>query len=50
MIIIEERKTCCFTGHRNIPINEYENIQNVLEKTIISLIKKMFVTSVVVVH
>lgn len=37
---MKREKTCCFTGHRNIPINEYENIQNVLEKTIISLIKK----------
>lgn len=33
-------KTCCFTGHRNIPANEYEKIQNTLEETIISLIKK----------
>lgn len=33
-------KTCCFTGHRNIPANEYEKIENTLEETIISLIKK----------
>lgn len=33
-------KTCCFTGHRNIPANEYEKIQITLEETIISLIEK----------
>lgn len=33
-------KTCCFTGHRNIPANEYEKIQKILEETIISLIEK----------
>lgn len=33
-------KTCCFTGHRNIPANEYEKIRKNLEESIISLIKK----------
>ena len=40
MILMSIEKTCCFTGHRNIPANEYEKIQNTLEETIISLIKK----------
>lgn len=33
-------KTCCFTGHRNIPANEYEKIRKNLEEIIISLIEK----------
>lgn len=33
-------KTCCFTGHREIPLNECDKIQNALEQTIIFLIKK----------
>lgn len=37
---MKREKTCCFTGHRYIPINEYEKIQSALEHTIISLIKK----------
>lgn len=40
MILMSIEKTCCFTGHRNIPANEYEKIENTLEETIISLIKK----------
>lgn len=32
------KKTCCFTGHRIIPAHEYEEIQNTLEKIVISLI------------
>lgn len=40
MILMSIEKTCCFTGHRNIPANEYKKIQITLEETIISLIKK----------
>lgn len=31
--------TCCFTGHRKIPSNEYEEILQQLVKTIVRLIK-----------
>ena len=37
---MKKEKTCCFTGHREIPLSEYEKIQNALEQTIISLMKK----------
>ncbi len=30
--------TCCFTGHRNIPVNQYEEIKITLKKEIIKLI------------
>jgi uncharacterized phage-like protein YoqJ len=33
-------KTCCFTGHRNIPSSEYEQIAGRLKKEIIKLIEK----------
>lgn len=31
-------QTCCFTGHRNIPANEYSKIQKLLESELIQLI------------
>ena len=33
-------QTCCFTGHRNIPVNEYKIIQKRLESEIINLINQ----------
>ena len=30
--------TCCFTGHRNIPIDEYEKIEKRLEEEGVNLI------------
>lgn len=33
-------KTCCFTGHRNIPINQYQNIVEETEKAVEALIKQ----------
>lgn len=33
-------KTCCFTGHRKIPPENFEEISRRLEKTIIQLIEK----------
>lgn len=30
-------KTCCFTGHRHIPENDYEKVKERLEKTILAL-------------
>lgn len=32
-------KTCCFTGHRNLPIEKYQLITKRLEEQIIALIK-----------
>ncbi len=32
-------KTCCFTGHREIPAIQYNLIQQQLEQTILSLIQ-----------
>ena len=33
-----KHQTCCFTGHRNIPEQEKEMLQNLLEKEILELI------------
>lgn len=33
-------KTCCFTGHRNIPNNEFVQIQSALKNQIIKYIQK----------
>ena len=33
-----KNQTCCFTGHRNIPVNDYHKIQKRLEEEIVSLI------------
>lgn len=33
-------KTCCFTGHRTLNADEYQNISNCLRKTIIKLVDK----------
>lgn len=33
-------KTCCFTGHRDIPDKEYNDIRRKTKETIITLIKK----------
>lgn len=35
-----KRKTCCFTGHRNIPSREYQKIFDKTEKTVENLIRK----------
>lgn len=35
-----KEKTCCFTGHRNIPIDQYQNIVEKTEKAIEALIKR----------
>lgn len=32
--------TCCFTGHRVIPANEYSEISERLDKTVLSLIER----------
>lgn len=37
---IMKNQTCCFTGHRNIPTDEYEKIKTTLKQTIIGLIEK----------
>jgi len=34
----KKNQTCCFTGHRNIPVNQYGTIQHSLEAEIICLI------------
>jgi len=36
--MIMKNQTCCFTGHRNIPIDERESIKQRLKEEIISLI------------
>ena len=36
----EKEKTCCFTGHRDIPKNQIQNISESLEKEIEKLIEK----------
>lgn len=40
MILMSIEKTCCFTGHRQIPFNQYNDIQKLLERIIIYLIEK----------
>ncbi len=35
-----KEKTCCFTGHRKIPIKEYKHISKRLQTEIIKLIEK----------
>ena len=35
-----KEKTCCFTGHRDIPSGAYQHIFNKTEETVESLIKK----------
>lgn len=35
-----KEKTCCFTGHRDIPAEEYDEICQRTRKAIVSLIKK----------
>jgi len=36
----QREKTCCFTGHRNIPVGEYQNIKRRLRKTIKALAER----------
>lgn len=36
----EKEKTCCFTGHRDIPENQIQKISETLEKEIEKLIEK----------
>lgn len=35
---MKKEHTCCFTGHRSIPLNQYSKIHNILEKVVIRLI------------
>ena len=35
-----KEKTCCFTGHRNIPLDQYQQIADKTEKAIETLIKQ----------
>lgn len=37
---MKKNETCCFTGHRKLPKEQYAEIEKVLEKRIIELIKK----------
>jgi len=36
----QREKTCCFTGHRNIPVGEYQNIKRRLRETIKALAER----------
>jgi len=36
----QKEKTCCFTGHRNIPVSEYQNIKRKLRETIKNLAER----------
>lgn len=37
---MKKNETCCFTGHRKLPKEQYAEIEKVLEKRIIELIEK----------
>lgn len=38
--MIQREKTCCFTGHRNIPIRQHEHIKKRLKETIKALAER----------
>lgn len=39
-----KQKTCCFTGHRDIPLGDYQLIFDKTEETVERLIKKGYLS------